>query len=108
MRFVNHYKKGNKTQPGNYRPVSILNVVSKIVERVVYKQVETYLNEKAYFMNSIRFPSWVLYSFNPDLYLTDHIRLCTLNITTRMLPSHPCCLITYASGTYTYPFYAEF
>ena len=45
------YKKGNKNEEGNYRPVSILPVVSKIFERVVYNQVCTYLNE-----NNLIFP----------------------------------------------------
>jgi len=31
---------------GNYRPVSILSVISKIFERAVYDQVDTYLKEK--------------------------------------------------------------
>jgi len=44
-RVVPLYKKGDKTV-GNYRPVSILSVISKIFERVVYDQVDTYPKEK--------------------------------------------------------------
>ena len=35
-----------KTEVGNYRPVSILSVPSKVFERVVYDQVEAYLDRK--------------------------------------------------------------
>jgi hypothetical protein len=38
------FKKGSKTDPGNYRPVSVLSVVSKFMERIVYNQLYEYLN----------------------------------------------------------------
>ena len=41
--FVPLYKKNDKTDVGNYRPVSILNVVSKVIEGVIYDQLEEYL-----------------------------------------------------------------
>jgi hypothetical protein len=44
-RVVPLYKKNNKTEAGNYRPVSILSVVSKVLERIIYDQVESYLTE---------------------------------------------------------------
>ena len=37
------YKKNSRLDAGNYRPVSILCIVSKILERAVYVQVEDYL-----------------------------------------------------------------
>ena len=37
------YKKNKKTEVENYRPVSILCILSKILERAVYKQLEEYL-----------------------------------------------------------------
>ena len=36
------FKKGSKLDPGNYRPVSILNVLSKILERAVHSQLSEY------------------------------------------------------------------
>jgi hypothetical protein len=33
------------TEPGNYRQVSILSVVSKVLERIIYDQVDSYLSE---------------------------------------------------------------
>ena len=41
------YKKNDKLQVSNYRPISILNVVSKILERAVYVQLEKYLKENS-------------------------------------------------------------
>ena len=39
------YKKNSKSEVGNYRPVSILNVLSKILEKEVHEQFQTYLNK---------------------------------------------------------------
>ena len=39
------FKKNSRLDVGNYRPVSILCIVSKILERSVYVQMEKYLNE---------------------------------------------------------------
>ena len=42
-RVVPLFKKNDSTETGNYKPVSILNIASKIVERVIYDQFEGYL-----------------------------------------------------------------
>ena len=39
------FKKGSKTDPKNYRPVSLLPLISKIVERVVFDQSQEFLQE---------------------------------------------------------------
>ena len=39
------YKKKNRLEVGNYRPVSILNVISKILEKTVHDQLSNYLVE---------------------------------------------------------------
>ena len=44
-RVVPLHKKNDKTEVGNYRPVSILNIISKILERVIYDQMDGYLSE---------------------------------------------------------------
>ena len=44
-RVVPLYKKQSKIEPGNYRPVPILSVTSKILKRIVYNQLEHYLKE---------------------------------------------------------------
>ena len=37
------YKKGPKTNPGNFRPISLLPLISKFIERIVYDQVHNFL-----------------------------------------------------------------
>ena len=39
------FKKGNRNLVENYRPVSILSVVSKILEKAIYVQFDKYLNK---------------------------------------------------------------
>lgn len=39
------FKKGNKQDPGNYRPISNLPTVSKLLERVIYDQIISHLEE---------------------------------------------------------------
>ena len=45
-RVVPLYKKGDCNYEGNYRPVSILPVVSKVFKRIVHEQLYEYLNSK--------------------------------------------------------------
>lgn len=45
-RVVPIHKAGDKTDPNNYRPISVLPLFSKIFEKVVYKQLYTYLERK--------------------------------------------------------------
>lgn len=42
-------KSGSKFDPCNYRPISVLPVISKIFEKVIYSRLETYLNSKDFF-----------------------------------------------------------
>ena len=39
------YKKGSKTDPKNYRPVSLLPLVSKVIEKVIHNQTELFLSK---------------------------------------------------------------
>ena len=57
------YKKDDRTDAQNYRPISVLPAISKICERVVYDQLYGYLNSNGLLTIkpvSISFPS--LYS----------------------------------------------
>jgi len=39
------YKKNSELEVGNYRPISVLCTVSKILAKAVYFQVEEYLDK---------------------------------------------------------------
>ena len=39
------FKEDLRTDPNNYRPISVLPVVSKLIERVVFNQLYEYLND---------------------------------------------------------------
>lgn len=45
------YKSGSRTDPGNYRPVSVLPVLSKVFERVLYSRLNAYLLEKDFLID---------------------------------------------------------
>jgi hypothetical protein len=36
------FKKGDKEQPTNYRPISLLTSFSKIFEKVIYKRLDNH------------------------------------------------------------------
>jgi hypothetical protein len=73
-RVVPIYKKSCKTEAGNYRPVSILSVVSKIMERIMHDQLENYFSDYSLLYD---FQSGFRPSFSTDsclIHLSDHIR----------------------------------
>ena len=39
------FKKGSKTAPKNYRPISLLPLVSKIIEKVIHDQTQSFLDK---------------------------------------------------------------
>ena len=40
------YKKGSLTESCNYRPISLLPLISKVIEKVIHDQTSTFLNSK--------------------------------------------------------------
>jgi hypothetical protein len=48
------HKKGSKTDPSNYRPISLLPAFSKVIEKVLYNILTDYLN-KYNLLNSQQF-----------------------------------------------------
>jgi len=68
------FKKSSRSDVGNYRPVSILCVTSKLLEKAVYIQLESYLKEKNILYD---FQSGFRGAFSTDtclIHLTDYIR----------------------------------
>ena len=46
-RIVPIFKKGDKTLPSNYRPISILSTVSKVLEKHIHSLVFSFLSENS-------------------------------------------------------------
>lgn len=68
------FKKGSTLDPGNYRPVSILSSISKVLERAVNSQLVDYLNSKNLFYE---YQSGFRGKYSTDtclINLTDHIK----------------------------------
>ncbi len=68
------FKQNNKTDVGNYRPVSILSSVSKVLEKAVYTQVENYLTDNKQLFDHL---SGFRQSFSTDsclIHLLDYMR----------------------------------
>ena len=42
------YKKKNRDDPTNYRPVSLLNSISKIIEKVIYYRLYDFMAHNMY------------------------------------------------------------
>jgi hypothetical protein len=73
-RVVPLHKKNSKTSVGNYRPVSILSVVSKVFEKVVYSQLNNYL-QHSNLLYSLQSGFRSNYSTDTCLiHLLDHLR----------------------------------
>ena len=45
-------KNGQRNSPGNYRPISVLPAISKIMERIMYNQLYNYLTKFGLLSNS--------------------------------------------------------
>jgi fructose-1,6-bisphosphatase/inositol monophosphatase family enzyme len=43
--FIPIFKEGDKTEISNYRPISILSSFSKLLEKVMYNQLQEHFNK---------------------------------------------------------------
>ena len=46
VEFTPVYKKGDMNDKQNYRPVSTLSNISKVFEKLIYSQINTYMSDK--------------------------------------------------------------
>ena len=68
------FKKGSKTDPKNYRPISLLPLISKIIERVIFDQTQEFLQKQNVFC---RYQSGFRKNYSTDLclsYLCDKVK----------------------------------
>lgn len=68
------FKKNSRSEVSNYRPVSILSIVSKILERAVYTQLESFLVKNGLLYE---YQSGFRGNYSTDsclIHLTDYIR----------------------------------
>ena len=47
------FKSGHRNMPGNYRPISILPAISKIMEQILYNKLYSYLTEYGPLSNKV-------------------------------------------------------
>ena len=68
------FKKGSKLDVSNYRPVSVLNVLSKVLERAVHTQLDEYLKKRGILFD---YQSGFRSGYSTDsclIGLTDYVR----------------------------------
>ena len=62
------YKKVSLTQPCSYRPISLLSLISKVIEKIIHDQTSTFLNSKQLlYTYLIWFSKKAFYRFLPFL-----------------------------------------
>ena len=67
------YKKGSKLECSNYRPISLLSNIDKILERLMYNRLYNFL-EKKEIIFSLKFGFCQKYTTHALIHLTDKIR----------------------------------
>ena len=70
-----HFKKGSKTDPQNYHPITLLLILSKIIERIIHDQTQDFLSKTKMLY---RFQS----GFQKNYFTNTCFGLVTVKITT--------------------------
>ena len=50
-KLKSQYKKGSRTEPKNFRPISSLPLLSKLIEKTIHDRVQNYCNENNIFFS---------------------------------------------------------
>ena len=50
--IISVFKSGDKSLPSNYRPISLTSVLSKVILKIIRKQVLTFLSHRGYLNNT--------------------------------------------------------
>ena len=61
------FKKGRKTDVSNYQPISLLPILSKVIEKIVHKQTTKFLNNNNIFY---KYQSGFKSNHSTDLFLS--------------------------------------
>ena len=67
------YKQGTKSNTSNYRPISLLPVFSKVIERLIYNQLDNYFNEHDFISPNQHGFRKSKSTLSAVLSLTDHV-----------------------------------
>ena len=67
-------KKGKKTDSSNYRTISLLPIISKVIERIAHDQTDTFLSENS-----------ILYNFQFGFRPNHPKNLCLSHLTDKIL-----------------------
>ena len=67
------FKKGSKTGPKNYRPISLLPLISKVLERIVHEQSMEFLDKDN-----------ILYKFQPGFRKNHSTNFCLSYLTDKI------------------------
>ena len=67
------YKKGKKAYPSNYRPICLLPIISKVIDRVAHDQTNKSLSEN------------ILYNFQSGFIPNHATNLCLAHLTDKIL-----------------------
>lgn len=54
------FKAGDRSDPSNYRPISLTSIVCKMLEHIIYSQVTSHLDNNSFFFSQAAwFPLWI-------------------------------------------------
>ena len=74
VKLKHNYKKGKKTDPSNYRPISLLPIISNVIQRIVHDQTNKFFSENN-----------ILYNFQPGFRQNHSTNLCLAHLADKTL-----------------------